>query len=129
MKSKQKAGGIIYSLIDKIKILVVKGRSHDKWSIPKGKIKKGETFEECAHREIYEETGLDTYNISFVKSIKIDNCVCFLHEIDNIFIDNNHDLKTNDDNEIEEVKWMDLDELKKNKCNRILTKIINKNHF
>jgi 8-oxo-dGTP diphosphatase len=29
----------------------------DDWSWPKGKLKRGETFEEAAHREVLEETG------------------------------------------------------------------------
>lgn len=30
----------------------------DKWDLPKGKLDKGETLEECAVREIQEETGI-----------------------------------------------------------------------
>lgn len=29
----------------------------DDWSLPKGKLKRGESFEECARREVLEETG------------------------------------------------------------------------
>ena len=34
-------------------------RNHDDWSIPKGKAEAGETDEECALREVREETGFD----------------------------------------------------------------------
>ncbi len=30
---------------------------YDDWSFPKGKLDKGETLEECALREVFEETG------------------------------------------------------------------------
>ena len=31
---------------------------YDDWSLPKGKLDPGETFEEAALREVWEETGL-----------------------------------------------------------------------
>ena len=34
-------------------------RKHRKWDLPKGKVKKREPAENCALREISEETGLD----------------------------------------------------------------------
>src|SRR3712207_8038338 len=33
-------------------------RSYDDWSLPKGKLDRGETFEQAALREVFEETGL-----------------------------------------------------------------------
>ena len=33
--------------------------SYDDWSLPKGKCDKGEADDDCAHREVLEETGLD----------------------------------------------------------------------
>ena len=41
---------------EKKKILMIFRRG--KWDLPKGKLDKGETLEECAVREVEEETGL-----------------------------------------------------------------------
>lgn len=50
----QAAGGLVQH--DKNKILMIFRRG--KWDLPKGKLDKGETLEECAVREVKEETGL-----------------------------------------------------------------------
>jgi 8-oxo-dGTP diphosphatase len=39
-------------------VLVVHRPSYDDWSFPKGKAETGESDEECALREVEEETGL-----------------------------------------------------------------------
>src|SRR6202040_2744842 len=36
------------------------------WSLPKGKVDPGETYEECALREVLEETGYRCRLVSFV---------------------------------------------------------------
>lgn len=38
-------------------VLVVHRPRYDDWSFPKGKLDPGETIEECARREVLEETG------------------------------------------------------------------------
>ena len=50
----QAAGGLV--LNEKKQILMIFRRG--KWDLPKGKLDKGETLEECAVREVEEETGL-----------------------------------------------------------------------
>ena len=50
----QAAGGLIEN--EKKEILMIFRRG--KWDLPKGKLDKGETLEECAVREVKEETGL-----------------------------------------------------------------------
>jgi 8-oxo-dGTP diphosphatase len=39
-------------------VLVVHRPQYDDWSLPKGKCRQGESDEDCARREVEEETGL-----------------------------------------------------------------------
>lgn len=48
------AGGLVRN--DKDQVLLIFRRGF--WDLPKGKLDKGETLEECAVREVEEETGL-----------------------------------------------------------------------
>ncbi len=41
-----------------VEIVVVHRPRYDDWSFPKGKLDKGETYEDAARREVTEETGL-----------------------------------------------------------------------
>ncbi len=41
-----------------VEICVVHRPRYDDWSLPKGKLDRGESFEEAAVREVLEETGL-----------------------------------------------------------------------
>ena len=50
------AGGLI--LREGLVAVVHRGR-YDDWSLPKGKLDAGESFEDAALREVREETGLD----------------------------------------------------------------------
>jgi 8-oxo-dGTP pyrophosphatase MutT (NUDIX family) len=42
-----------------VEVLVVHRPRYDDWSFPKGKLDSGETIEQCATREVMEETGFD----------------------------------------------------------------------
>jgi 8-oxo-dGTP diphosphatase len=56
----QAAGGVLYRPTEQgdMEIALVHRRAYDDWSLPKGKCNKGERLEECALREVEEETGL-----------------------------------------------------------------------
>ncbi|MBY0536359.1 MAG: NUDIX domain-containing protein [Chitinophagaceae bacterium] len=47
-------GGLVYNEDGKVLMMFRRG----KWDLPKGKLDEGESIEECAVREIEEETGL-----------------------------------------------------------------------
>jgi 8-oxo-dGTP diphosphatase len=51
------AGGVVsrYGARD---VIVIHRPKYDDWSLPKGKTEEGESDEECAVREVEEETGL-----------------------------------------------------------------------
>ena len=55
----QAAGGLVRN--DNGEILFMNRRR--KWDLPKGKLDKGETLEQCAVRETIEETGLQTVQL------------------------------------------------------------------
>jgi 8-oxo-dGTP diphosphatase len=49
------AGGVVQRGGD---VLLVHRPSYDDWTFPKGKAEEGESDEDCALREVHEETGL-----------------------------------------------------------------------
>ncbi len=51
----QAAGGLVSR---EGKVLVIHRPRYDDWSLPKGKLDPGETWEEAALREVHEETGV-----------------------------------------------------------------------
>jgi len=53
----QAAGGVVVDDRDGT-VLVVHRPRYDDWSLPKGHVDPGETFEQAALREVFEETGV-----------------------------------------------------------------------
>ena len=53
------AGGVLWrtTATHRFEIAVLHRPHREDWSFPKGKLDPGETFEECALREVFEETG------------------------------------------------------------------------
>jgi CYTH domain-containing protein/8-oxo-dGTP pyrophosphatase MutT (NUDIX family) len=55
-KRVEAAGGVVVR--DDGRVAVVHRPKYDDWSLPKGKLDPGESFEEAALREVWEETGI-----------------------------------------------------------------------
>ena len=53
------AGGVVWRRAgDTVAIAIAHRPRYDDWSLPKGKLEPGETWEEAALREVEEETGM-----------------------------------------------------------------------
>jgi len=59
-KLQKAAGGKVFNSKNEVLFIY----RFDKWDLPKGKLEKGESIEECAIREVEEECGIDSLTIS-----------------------------------------------------------------
>ncbi|TDM13450.1 NUDIX hydrolase [Macrococcus bovicus] len=106
--------GVSAIVIKNSKLLIVKSKSENKWSIPTGGIEAGESKEEALVREVHEETGYKVNIIRHVKQMKkkvkeydvtVDYFYCNIIGGQLEIID--------PDNEIAQVKWIEKDEYNK----------------
>jgi len=106
MKRVEAAGGVVLS---DGQVLLVHRPRYDDWTLPKGKLDRGESFEEAALREVEEETGLvcrlgDELPSSEYRDNKDRPKIVryWLMEVDG------GEFEAND--EVDEVRWVSLDE-------------------
>jgi 8-oxo-dGTP pyrophosphatase MutT (NUDIX family) len=97
-------GGILQSSSNRF--LLVKGRHSGKWSFPKGHIEPGETALECVCREIREETGLSILPAP-IRCVPLRGGTYYLFWMPVEFVP-----APRDTNEIEEARWMTMEEIK-----------------
>jgi len=113
------AGGLVANNKDHILMIFRRG----KWDLPKGKLDRGEKLEDCAVREVKEETGLK--NVSLVSLLTITWHT--YHEGSRFILKESHwyrmkadgrqDLVPQTEEDIHEIKWVkknDLEPYKKN---------------
>lgn len=61
------AGGLVRN--DRNELLMILRKGH--WDLPKGKLDEGESIEQCAVREVEEETGLQEIQLGELISVTI----------------------------------------------------------
>lgn len=117
------SGGVVSNSNEDILMIFRRG----KWDLPKGKLDKGESIEQCAVREVEEETGLTgvelgekittTYHtyIEFGKQILKESHWYIMHG------NGNQKLIPQTDEDITELKWVKRSDLKKYTSNTYQT--------
>jgi len=98
-------------------ILIVQSRGN-LWGIPKGTVENGESYIDCAFREVLEETGLNLLTHKLESSVTIGNSIYYLvyHEKCDVDVQ-----KNNENNDVNSIGWIKLDCLKELINQNILT--------
>lgn len=117
------AGGVVSDSKENILMIFRRG----KWDLPKGKLDKGETLEECAVREVEEETGINGITLEE----KITTTYHTYSEYGKHLLKESHWFKMRCDNhqklvpqteeEITDIKWVKKSDLKKYTSNTYQT--------
>ena len=107
------AGGVILRRQDgPNEVLIVHRPRYDDWTLPKGKVAPGESDEECALREVEEETGLrcrlgqELKSVSYVDRRGRQKTVRYweMAPLEGTFTPNH---------EVDEVRWLPLEHAKR----------------
>ena len=113
------AGGVLYqSFVIPFKVLLIRRNGY--WDLPKGKLEKGESIEECALREVKEEVGAqdlsikkylcDTYH-TYIENGKKYGKTTSWYAME--FNHPEYDFMPQQEEGITEVVWADIQEAKK----------------
>ncbi len=110
------AAGVIIRRGDEI--LLQKRSDNGKWAIHGGSIEPGESVEETARREVFEETGLTVHKIELFKVFSGERMHCIYPNGDEAYVVNIiftcRDFSGQlvaDKQEVRELKWFSIDSL------------------
>ena len=110
------AGGVVIrSENEKLLISLIRDPQFDQYLLPKGRLERGESFEDAAKREIAEETGLN--NLELIDKLGIKERLTFEKSewrVTHYFLfltDQKDGVQNLQDEENYELEWFDLDKL------------------
>jgi len=101
--NKKKSGVILYDPAQ-YKLLIVQSRGN-LWGIPKGTFEEGETFQQCAKRELFEETGIDIDIGLLINDVYINQKVIYYY----LEVDSNDypvEIQTTEGNDANGIGWI-----------------------
>jgi 8-oxo-dGTP diphosphatase len=91
-------------------VAVVHRPKYDDWSLPKGKLEPGETWEQAALREVEEETGLRCTLAEPLESTRYTDRKGRPKEVRYWRMEVAADTGLGPDDEVDELRWVPLDE-------------------
>jgi 8-oxo-dGTP pyrophosphatase MutT (NUDIX family) len=106
-------GGVVYNENDEVLLILRRG----KWDLPKGKLDPGESIIDCALREVIEETGLK--NLTLLDKLT-SSMYCYREKGQLVLkqvqwykmrTKDRHQLTPQAEEDITEIKWINLQEL------------------
>lgn len=106
-------GGLVTN--EKGEVLLIFRRS--KWDLPKGKLDKGETLEQCAVREVEEETGLTGIQLGEALTTTYHTYIEFGKHIlkeshwYKMTVSSSHRLSPQTEEDITDIRWVNKDAL------------------
>ena len=110
---KQWIGSAALCINEEKKILLVRNRDIQQWSLPSGGLEEGETLEQCCLREVFEETG---YRISVNQLLHIKRAIISNYQVETHYFMATCEEQVSTaiiDSDIDEVKWCSIHELER----------------
>ena len=105
------AGGLVIGGAGaRTRVAIIHRPRYDDWSLPKGKLDPGETFEQAALREVEEETGLRCRLGREVGSVTYRDHKDRLKLVRFWLMEPVSDAGFEPTNEVDELRWVPLDE-------------------
>lgn len=124
------AGAGVIIINDKNEILLGKRTDNGYWDYPAGSMELGESFEECARREVFEETGLTCGKLEYFMEISGEESFYEYPNGDQVYLaviiyicrDFSGEMKVQED-EVDIQKFFPIDQLPKTPPLKIKTRI------
>ncbi len=101
----QAAGGVV--LDSQGRVALVHRPRYDDWSLPKGKLDPGESFEQAALREVEEETGLRARLVRELPSIRYSDNKGRPKVVRYWLMDVAEDPGFEPNDEVDELRWLE----------------------
>lgn len=101
-------------IISRGKLLMVRGKDRNSWSVPSGGIERGETSEQACIREVWEETG---YKAKIIQALHTKKAMIKMYDVTTDYflceIIAGEITYQDPDEIIEEIAWKSTDEVEK----------------